>query len=53
MKYTVEIARDTKDPKILTDILRKNKSDLVSRYAALNTNCPPEILVEEIGRAHV
>jgi hypothetical protein len=44
--YTVEVAQNTKDPKILTDILRKGNDDLVSCYAAENPNTPPEILVD-------
>jgi len=46
MKYTKEIARTTKDPKILAYILKKGKNDLVSLLAAENPNCSPEILSE-------
>jgi len=45
MKYTIEIARTTKDPKILTEILR-GKDNWLARNAALNPYCPREILVE-------
>ena len=56
MKYTeeylekAEIALTTKDSKILTDILREGKDDVISRRAARNYNCPPEILAEVLRR---
>ena len=46
MNYTKEIARTTKDPKILINILREGKNDWISCCAAENPNCPPEMLVE-------
>ena len=46
MNYTNEIAKETKDPKILIDILRKENDDFISCYAVQNPNCPPEMLVE-------
>jgi hypothetical protein len=45
-KYTDEIAKTTKDPNILTDILRNGNNDWVSFYAPRNPNCPTEMLVE-------
>ena len=42
MKYTVQLAKTTKDPEMLAEILRRGKDDLVSWYAANNPNCPPE-----------
>ena len=48
--YTVEVAKNTKDPKILTDILSKGKDDWVSCFAAENPNTPPEILAEVLRR---
>jgi len=50
MKYTEKIARETKDPKILVEILRRGNNDLTSCEAARNPNCPPEILVEILKR---
>jgi len=50
MKYTKEIARRTKDLKILIDILREGKNDWISCWAAENPNCPPEMLVEILKR---
>ena len=50
MKYTIDIAIYTKDPKILTDILREGKDDYISCLAASNPNCPSEILVEVLRR---
>ena len=58
MKYTIkylekeEIALTTKDSKILTDILRECKDDVISRMAARNYNCPPEILAEVLSRGN-
>jgi len=49
-KYTEKIVRNTKDPKILTEILRKGNGDKISWIAAQNPNCPPEILVEVLKR---
>ena len=49
-EYTVEVAETTKDPSILINILRRNKDDIVSYYAASNPNCPPEILAEVLKR---
>jgi len=48
--YTVEVAETTKDPKILTDILRMDKNDWVSRSASRNPNTPPEVLAEVLRR---
>jgi len=48
--YTVEVAKTTKDSKILTDILRKGKNDFVSCSVARNPNCPPEALTEILRR---
>jgi len=52
MKYTIEIARTTKDPKILTDILKRGNNCLVSLNAASNPNCPSEALVEVLKRGN-
>ena len=41
MKYTSEIAQTTKDPKILTEILKKGRNNNISQCAAQNINCPP------------
>lgn len=48
--YTSDIAYSTKDPKILTEILREGKDDPVSQNAAGNKNCPPEMLAEILRR---
>jgi hypothetical protein len=48
--YTEEIARTTKNPQILTDILRRGNDDSISRYAASNPKCPPEALAEILKR---
>jgi len=48
--YTEKTAKNTKNPEILTKILRKNKDDCVSMAAADNPNCPPEILTEVLKR---
>ena len=48
--YTVEVAKTTIDPKILTNILRRGNEDEVSMYAAMNLNCPSNILEEVLGR---
>ncbi len=50
MQYTEEIARTTKDPKILVEILKRNNDDDVSKSAAINPSCPPEMLVEILKR---
>ncbi len=50
MKYSIYVARTTKDPKILVEILKRNDNDSVSCYAALNPNCPPEMLAEILKR---
>jgi len=50
--YTIDIAKSTKDPQILTDILRRGKNDGVSYYAAENPHCPPEILTEVLRRGN-
>ena len=50
MKYTAKIAESTKDPKILTEILKMRKDDDISQCAAQNINCPPEILTEVLKR---
>ena len=48
MKYTEKIARETKDPEILREILildwKKNFD--ISCYAACNPNCPPEAKIK-------
>ena len=55
-KYTIDIARDTKDPKILTEILKRERheiyswDDSVSNYAACNPHCPKELLIEILRR---
>jgi hypothetical protein len=49
-KYTEEIAIETKDPKILTEILRKGKDDKISWCAVKNPNCPSVVLVEILKR---
>ena len=48
MKYTIELAKTTKDPEILRDILREgiDRGDYISQCAASNHNCPPDILKE-------
>jgi len=50
MKYTRKIAVTTKDPKILTEILReelrRGNNDDISCDAITNPNCPDEVLVE-------
>jgi hypothetical protein len=50
--YTEEIARSTKDPNVLIEILRRGHSDMVSWNAASNPNCPPEMLVEVLKRGN-
>jgi len=50
--YTREVAETTKDPKILTDILRMNKNYSASCYAAQNPNTPPEALAEVLRRGN-
>jgi len=50
MNYTLEIAQTTKDPKILTEILKEGNDNLLSWYAVENPNCPPEALVEVLKR---
>ena len=50
MKYTEEIARTTKDPSILIDILRTGDSEYLCILAVINRNCPLEILVEILKR---
>ena len=42
--YSKKTAIFTKDPEILHRILERNNDDWVSRYAAMNPNCPPELL---------
>ena len=46
------IARATKDPQILIEILRRGDDDFVSCYAAENPNCPIEMLVEILKRGN-
>ena len=52
MKYAnpylekAEIALTTKDSKILTDILREGKDDVISRRAYKNPNCPDEAKIK-------
>ena len=59
MKHTIEIARDTKDPKVLIEIFSWYDDEVsyfgdliseyateVSYYAVLNPNCPPKILTK-------
>jgi hypothetical protein len=50
MNYTEEIAYSTKDPQILTEILKRGNDDNISCYAAENPNCPKEILIEVLRR---
>jgi len=50
MNYTTKIAKETTDPKILTDILREENWTGVSWYAVRNENCPKEILTEILKR---
>ena len=52
MKYTKEIARNTKDPKILTEIFRTSDpwDEYICKCAIINPNCPPEILAEVLRR---
>ena len=45
-----EIAIKTKDPEILSEILRKGNDDMISRHAVRNHSCPPEILTEILKR---
>ena len=42
--------RDTKDTKILTEVLEKKQDNYVSQYAAQNPNCPSEALAEVLRR---
>jgi len=49
-EYTIEVAKTTKDPNILTKILKRNRDDYVSWNAAQNPNCPPEALTEVLKR---
>jgi hypothetical protein len=35
---------------VLAEILRRGNDDFVSRYAAKNPNCPPEVLAEVLRR---
>ena len=51
-KYTEKIAKNTKDPEILMDILKRGKDNWISRSAASNKNCPPEILAEVLKRGN-
>jgi len=44
------LARSTKDPQILTDILRRGENDWACGNASNNPNCPPEMLVEILRR---
>jgi hypothetical protein len=48
--YTEQEIRNTTDPKILSDVLRRGVDDKISHYAALNPNCPPEVLAEVLRR---
>jgi len=48
--YSVYVAQDTKDPEILTKILRHFNDDDVSRSAIENPHCPPELLAEVLRR---
>jgi hypothetical protein len=48
--YTKEVAKNTTDPQVLTEILRRGNDDNVSWYAASNSDCPPEMLVEVLRR---
>ncbi len=50
MQYTLKIARETKDPNILINILRRKIYDRISLYAVGNHNCPKEMLVEIIEK---
>jgi len=50
--YTIELARTTKDPKILADILRRGKDDEVSWNAAYNPSTPPDALAEVLRRGN-
>ena len=49
-KYSIEFIRNTKNKKILAEVLRRGKNDSVSRFAASNPNCPPEVLAEVLRR---
>ena len=49
--YTIEIAENPNThPEILVEILKRNKNDYVSMYAARNPNTDPEILTEVLRR---
>jgi hypothetical protein len=46
----LNLARSTKDPKILMEILRKGENSWACGSACLNPNCPLEMLVEVLRR---
>ena len=46
----ITLARNTEDPRILTEILRKGEDNWISWNAARNHNCPIETLLEVLKR---
>ena len=48
--YNIEIAENTKDPELLTKILKENKDDEASQRAASNPYCPQTMLREILRR---
>jgi hypothetical protein len=50
--YNKEIAKNTKDPNILINILKEGNNDDVSYYAAINSSVPPELSAEILRRGN-
>ena len=50
--YNVETAKGTDDPEVLMEILKFDRDDNVSYYAAKNPNCSPEALRMVIKNEH-
>jgi len=50
MKYTIKLARTTKDPKILVDIIRQYGDEPISYMALVNKYCPIEMIIEILKR---
>ena len=51
-KEMAEIAkiRHTKDPQILTEIVKRGINNPISQWAVSNSNCPPEMLSEVLRK---
>ena len=51
-KEMAEIAkiRHTKDPQILTEIVKRGINNPISQWAVSNSNCPPEMLAEVLRK---